>query len=173
MPASKIKDFELCLFDTQGSVIGGANHEFIFSPRLDNLEMSFCSLMVCFRSLPYPFLISSLAHDSTTAQALINSSDDIASDPNIRVIALFDNEEVGSVTAHGAGSNLLSVTLQRLTATRIGEGKLSFTAFEEALQKSYLISADMAHAVHPNYRSVGGRWDEMKCELVGFVWIDG
>ncbi|RUS19472.1 aminopeptidase I zinc metalloprotease-domain-containing protein [Endogone sp. FLAS-F59071] len=160
---SKIKDFELCLFDTQGSVIGGANYEFIFSARLDNLEMSFCSLTVYFRSLPHSFFILSLAHDSTTTQALINSSDDISSDPNIRIIALFDNEEVGSVTAHGAGSDLLPVTLRRLAATRIGEWKPSPTAYEEALQKSYLISADMAHAVHPNYRSV----------VCGFVWIDG
>ncbi|RUP49756.1 peptidase M18 [Jimgerdemannia flammicorona] len=125
---SKIKDFELCLYDTQDSVIGGACNEFIFSPRLDNLEMSFCSVT-----------------------ALINTSNDLALEPNIRLIALFDNEEVGSNTAHGANSNLLPATLRRLTATHIGNAEPSATAFEEALHKSYLISADMAHAVHPNY----------------------
>ncbi|KAL1915556.1 uncharacterized protein VTP21DRAFT_6680 [Calcarisporiella thermophila] len=128
---NQIKDFELCLYDTQPPCIGGAANEFIFSPRLDNLNMSYCSLM-----------------------ALINSSQspqNLSSDPNIRVIALFDNEEVGSLTAHGANSNLLATTIERLALLDI-EGKTrSPTALQEALVKSYLISADMAHAVHPNY----------------------
>ena len=41
-----IKDFELSVVDTQKSTIGGVYNEFIFSPRLDNLLMSFCSLRV-------------------------------------------------------------------------------------------------------------------------------
>ncbi|ORX52733.1 peptidase M18, aminopeptidase I [Hesseltinella vesiculosa] len=121
-----IRDFELALYDTQGSTVGGACNEFIFSPRLDNLEMSFCSI----RAL-------------TEAQGLENDS-------NIRLVVLFDNEEVGSVTAHGAGSNLLPATLQRLAQTTI-QGQPSATAFEESLHKSVLVSADMAHAIHPNY----------------------
>jgi aspartyl aminopeptidase len=64
---------------------------------------------------------------------------------------LFDNEEIGSTTAHGANSNLLPSTLKRLTAMKIGSDNISATAFEESLHKSYLISADMAHAIHPNY----------------------
>lgn len=45
--ADDICDFELQLCDTQPSVIGGAMKEFVFSGRLDNLCMSFCSLKVC------------------------------------------------------------------------------------------------------------------------------
>ena len=44
--AESIADFELCLFDTQPSVLGGLFKEFIFSPRLDNLMMSYCSIQV-------------------------------------------------------------------------------------------------------------------------------
>ncbi|KAI8385029.1 peptidase M18 [Radiomyces spectabilis] len=123
----QIRDFELALYDTQKSTIGGACNEFIFSPRLDNLEMSFCSI-----------------------KALVEAQD-IANDTNIRLVALFDNEEIGSLTAHGADSNLLPSTLQRLVATELGDEKVSATAFEEAMHKSILVSADMAHAIHPNY----------------------
>ena len=44
--AEEMRDFELCLYDTQPSQIGGIANEFIYSPRLDNLMMSFCSLTV-------------------------------------------------------------------------------------------------------------------------------
>jgi aspartyl aminopeptidase len=94
----KILDFELCLYDTQPSAIGGAYNEFIFSGRLDNLMMSFCSIEALIRSL--------------------KNSESLANDPNIRLVSLFDNEEVGSNTAHGADSNLLPSTFERLsTAT--------------------------------------------------------
>ncbi|ORY92340.1 peptidase M18 [Syncephalastrum racemosum] len=124
---SQIRDFELALFDTQGATIGGACNEFIFSPRLDNLEMSYCSI-----------------------QALIQAKG-IENDTNVRLAALFDNEEIGSVSAHGADSNLLPSVLQRLACTELLGDKVSPTAFEEAMHKSVLVSADMAHAIHPNY----------------------
>ncbi|CAO3697123.1 hypothetical protein CU097_012818 [Rhizopus azygosporus] len=126
---SQIRDFELAVYDTQKSTIGGACNEFIFSPRLDNLEMSFCAI-----------------------KALI-AAQDIDNDTNIRIAALFDNEEIGSQTAHGADSNLLPVTLQRLANTEVihATKEISSTAFEEAIHKSILVSADMAHAIHPNY----------------------
>ncbi|KAI7866672.1 peptidase M18 [Spinellus fusiger] len=123
----QIRDFELALYDTQPSTVGGACNEFIFSPRLDNLEMSYCSI-----------------------QAIINAKD-LEKDTNIRLVALFDNEEIGSQTAHGADSNLLPSTLQRLTSTQVLNTETSHTAFEESMHKSFLVSADMAHAVHPNY----------------------
>ncbi|KAJ3056885.1 hypothetical protein HK097_003045 [Rhizophlyctis rosea] len=126
---SEIGDFELCLYDTQPSTIGGAQNEFIYSARCDNLIMSYCSL-----------------------SALINSTagTSLKSDPNIRLITLFDNEEIGSVSAYGADSNLLEITVRRLSslgapATPVDE------SFAKAMSRSLLISADMAHAQHPNY----------------------
>jgi aspartyl aminopeptidase len=63
----------------------------------------------------------------------------------IAVIALFDHEEVGSESAAGAGSAVLPRLLERLVPDR--------EAFHQACARSSCISADMSHAVHPNYAS--------------------
>lgn len=61
----------------------------------------------------------------------------------ISVVALFDHEEVGSDSAAGAGSAVLPRILERLVGDR--------EAFHQACARSTCVSADMAHAVHPNY----------------------
>lgn len=130
---SQIVDFELILYDTQKSCLGGINDEFILSARLDNLNMTFCSVKG---------LIASAA-----ATPLDN-------DASIRLVACFDHEEIGSLSAHGADSNLLPAVLRRLSVlpgTASTEDLAASTAFEQTLSTSFLLSADMAHAVHPNY----------------------
>lgn len=83
---SQIHDFELSLFDCQLSTIGGALNEFVFSARLDNLFSSFCAV---------EGLIASVKEENW------------GGDGRISMIALFDNEEVGSVSAYGAESNFI------------------------------------------------------------------
>ncbi len=132
-----VVDFELVLYDTQKSCLGGLHNEFIFSPRLDNLGMTYCSVMG---------LIASVA-----------AADSLADEPAIRLISCFDHEEIGSLSAQGANSNLLPAILRRLSvvpaaATGSGDaGSVSSTAFEQTCSTSFLVSADMAHSVHPNY----------------------
>ncbi|KAL8968989.1 MAG: hypothetical protein Q9183_002208 [Haloplaca sp. 2 TL-2023] len=127
--ATSIVDFELVLYDTQKACIGGLNDELIFSARLDNLGMSYCSTM-------------GLINSVSSASALEKES-------SIRLISLFDHEEIGSETAQGADSNFLPAVLRRLSV--IGPGGDSETAHEQTLATSFLVSADMAHSVHPNY----------------------
>lgn len=66
---------------------------------------------------------------------------------SVSVYALFDNEEIGSSTKQGAGSTFLSDVLHRI---HIGMGR-SEDEFYACLNASFMVSADNAHAVHPNH----------------------
>ncbi|XP_023767638.1 probable aspartyl aminopeptidase [Lactuca sativa] len=124
-----IASIELNICDTQPSCLGGANNEFIFSGRLDNLASSFCAL-----------------------KALVDSSGpkDLSDEHAIRMVALFDNEEVGSDSVQGAGAPTMFQAMRRiidcLANQCVREG-----VFERAIRQSFLVSADMAHGVHPNF----------------------
>jgi aspartyl aminopeptidase len=139
-----VVDFECVLYDTQPSCMGGINNELIFSARLDNLEMTYCSAMG---------LIESLQESSA-----------LEDESSIRLIACFDHEEIGSLTAQGAHSNLLPAVVRRLSVlpahhdsgsdtsyVAIGSEHELATVYEQTLSTSFLISADMAHSVNPNY----------------------
>ncbi|CAM9168041.1 unnamed protein product [Phaeothamnion confervicola] len=65
------------------------------------------------------------------------------------MLALFDHEEVGSNSAPGAGGTLLPEAFRRITRALASNG--GEEALEMALRRSYIVSADMAHALHPNY----------------------
>ena len=141
----EILDFELVLYDTQAPCIGGLNDEFIFSARLDNLGMTFCAVEGIIQSVASP---SSLKDD-----------------PTIRLIACFDHEEIGSTSAQGADSNMLPAVLRRLSCIpgsgarsdsdksydKINGSDDTSTSYEQSLSRSFLVSADMAHSVNPNY----------------------
>ena len=75
-------------------------------------------------------------------KALVNSKENKVT----KVMICIDNEEIGSLTAEGSNSTLLNNILERIT---IGLGK-DREEYYRALSKSIMISADLAHAVHPN-----------------------
>ncbi|KAL6076632.1 Aspartyl aminopeptidase, variant 2 [Balamuthia mandrillaris] len=128
--ASQICDFDLSVCDTQPSCVGGAFNEFIFSPRLDNLLMSYTSLMGLLESL---------------------KGDSLNEEKRIRLVALFDNEEIGSQSAYGAASNMMQQVLERIMTSLQKDKGASSDHHQRAFAQSYLISADMAHGIHPCY----------------------
>lgn len=130
---SEIEDFELILYDFAASTLGGVRDEFVFSGRLDNLTSCFTGL-----------------HG-----LLLSSDESLAAETGIRLLACFDHEEVGSSSAQGADSNFLPNIIERLSSA------VSYTTTDDKLKgknflletyaKSFFLSSDVAHAVHPNY----------------------
>ena len=114
--------FDLMAYDAQPSGRLGSRGEFLSAPRLDNLA----SCHACIAAL--------LSAGSSSAAT--------------RVVALFDHEEVGSRSAAGAGGSLLRDGLARIAG---GFKDAGGDALPRALARSVLVSADMAHAVHPNH----------------------
>jgi aspartyl aminopeptidase len=119
-----ILGFDLCSWDLQNACSWGANDEFIASGRLDNLAMCHAGLLGLLRA---------------TAAG--------APPAHTPVLILFDHEEVGSQSATGADGSLLPDVLERIHAAH-GGGREGFL---RACSRSFLVSADMAHALHPNY----------------------
>ena len=117
-----ILDFDIYLYDVTPACLLGIHQEFISSGRLDDLSM---------------------VHAGLTA--LVDAQPDI---PDVtQVLAIFDNEETGSQTKQGAGSPFLSLLLKRICNAQNG----GVDEFSRAIEKAFMISADNAHAWHPNY----------------------
>lgn len=64
-----------------------------------------------------------------------------------KVLAIFDNEETGSQTKQGAGSPFLASIIKRIAMAQGGNEE----SFWQAVERAFMISADNAHAWHPNY----------------------
>lgn len=117
-----ILDFDLYLADTAPACTFGIHDEFISSGRLDDLSMVHAGLKA--------LLLSGEQTPKTT-----------------QVLAIFDNEETGSQTKQGAGSPFLASILQRIVAAQGGTTE----DFYRSIEQAFMVSADNAHAWHPNY----------------------
>ena len=122
--ARDILSWEAMLHDTTPSAVTGWKQEFVSAPRLDNLCSCYCAL-----------------------SALIEARAQPAPGARIPVVCLFDHEEVGSQSRAGAGGPILRDLLERSVLSRGGTRE----DYHRALADSVCVSADMAHATHPNY----------------------
>ena len=117
-----ILSWDLSLMDTLPPAVGGLHGEFVFAPRMDNQAMSHASL-----------------------EALLQAP----AAPATQVVSLYDHEEVGSASSVGAAGNMLSEVLRRIAEVE-GPGAEA-GGLPRSVARSYQVSADMAHGVHPNY----------------------
>ena len=139
-----ILSHDLFLVNRQRQSVWGRSKEFISSPKLDDLQCAFSAFE---------------AFTDSESDNLTNSGH------SIPVMFVADNEEVGSATMQGAGSTFLADTLLRVTsALEVCGAKCdcfgayctnsagnSIAAYRRMLASSMLLSADNAHAVHPNH----------------------
>lgn len=115
---------DLFLYNREKGTFWGKDNEFIASPKLDDLECVW-----------------------TTFTGFLEAINSGAHERVIPVHCVFDNEEVGSRTMQGADSTFLYDTLQRICLSLNNEAQ----HYYKAVAKSLMLSADNAHAVHPNY----------------------
>lgn len=117
-----ILDYDLYLYNMERPEIIGLDSSMLASPRLDNL---------------------------TSVSAMITGIKkcDQVPENTVDAMMVFDNEEVGSLSKQGADSDLLPMLIDKIGKAFCGDG------FEKSgiLAKSFLLSADVAHANHPNY----------------------
>ncbi|MGH9213923.1 MAG: M18 family aminopeptidase [Acidimicrobiales bacterium] len=121
--AADVLGWELMLHDLTPASLVGRDHEMIGSSRLDNLASCWAAI-----------------------EALVDIGPRLVGGP-VPVVCLFDHEEIGSTSDRGAGSSMLPVLLERTVLARGGDRE----ALHRALARSACVSADMAHALHPNY----------------------
>lgn len=117
-----ILDTELFLYNRMKGSIWGLDDEFFSSPKIDDLQCAY-----------------------TAVKAFIDASE--SSSNKIQMVALFDNEEVGSGTKQGADSDFLSQTITRINVA------LGLDYEDQCISKanSFMVSADNGHSIHPNY----------------------
>ncbi len=113
----KIISHDLYLYNREEPRCFGKNGEFILSPRLDDLACVYISLV-----------------------AFLSQKENSGA---VRVLAVFNNEEVGSSTKQGANSTFFESTLEKIAG--------NIQKYSAMLENSFIISADNAHARHPNH----------------------
>ncbi len=93
------------------------------------------------------FISSSRLDDLSMVYSGIKAISNSKIKNSTNVMVCFDNEEVGSTTKQGANSPMLLSILERI-AFNLGKNK---DDFYRAISKSFIISCDLGHALHPNY----------------------
>ncbi|RFU25886.1 hypothetical protein B7463_g10455, partial [Scytalidium lignicola] len=127
---STIIGWELELYDSQPAQVAGLDKEFITGGRIDDKLCSWAAM---------EGLIAS------------TSGSPSSSDGIIKLVAVFDDEEIGSLLRQGARGNFLPSTIERITENFTKDGTSSANVLAQTYANSFLISADVTHAVNPNF----------------------
>ncbi|KZF20388.1 aspartyl aminopeptidase [Xylona heveae TC161] len=138
---STIVNWELELFDTQPAQVGGLDKEFIFAGRIDDKLCSYAAfeaLLLSTSSSSSPYSYGGGPDESGV----------------IKVLGLFDDEEIGSELRQGAFGNFLPSVLERALEGLAGPETFGSNLISQAYANSFLVSADVTHAVNPNFLQV-------------------
>lgn len=127
---SDIISHDLFVYNRDKGRVCGVSDELIVSPRLDDLQCVHASL-----------------------RGFLDSPENKNA---VKVLAVFDNEEVGSETKQGAASSILHDTLKKIAGSE--------EKYYSMLENSFMISADNAHALHPNHPELS---DKENAPLLG------
>ena len=139
--AAGVKEGDICaqelfLYSRSQGSIWGAEEEFVSSGRLDDLQWAYAGLMGFVESGDHRLKeMDGSVYDTWQAGGVVP------------VYCMLDNEEVGSGTKQGAASTFLKDVLTRINLAAGG----SEEEYLRALAGSFMVSADNAHALHPNY----------------------
>jgi aminopeptidase I len=125
---SSIVNWELELFDTQPAQTGGLDKEFIFAGRIDDKLCSWAAV------------------EGLLASASMTPADDGV----VKLVGLFDDEEIGSLLRQGARGNFLPSVIERISESFSSNGS-SANILSQTYANSFLVSADVTHAIHPNF----------------------
>lgn len=126
---SSILEWELELFDIQPAQLGGLEKDLIFAGRIDDK-------LCCYA-----------AHHGLLA------SDENQSTGIVKMVGMFDDEEIGSELRQGAKSNFMSSVIERITEA-FATGSYGPNLLSQTVANSFLVSSDVIHAVNPNFLNV-------------------
>ena len=115
---------DLFLYNKEKGLVWGKDKEFVSSPKLDDLECAYASVVAIKDQEP---------------------------NNNLNIAVVFNNEEVGSRSTTGAASNILEGLFKKVVE------KLELGEVEEVVKNSLIVSADNAHAIHPNHPEIADR----------------
>ncbi|EWC47497.1 hypothetical protein DRE_00465 [Drechslerella stenobrocha 248] len=126
--ASDIADWELELFDTQPAALIGLDQELLSACRIDDKICSWAAL-----------------------EGLIYAADAVTSGSTVALAGFFDDEEIGSRLRQGAAGNYMPSTVERIVECFGSAGR---NVMGMTYANSFLLSADVTHAVNPNFEYV-------------------
>ena len=147
-----ILDFDIIVYNPEDPAFVGAEGELLSCPRLDNITSCF--------ALVEGISAGKAKEAGKNGKKSADAKKTTTVEEGVNLIALFDNEEIGSGTKQGADSALLEGILERIYDS-IGE---SGTDLDSDIHRGFLLSVDVAHALHP---AKPEKFDRENCMLMG------
>ncbi|CAK9213609.1 unnamed protein product [Sphagnum troendelagicum] len=137
---NEIADFDLGVYDTQPGTLGGVRNDFVFAGRLDNLASAYCALSA---------LLDTCAEPSS-----------LMDETSIYMVALFNSGKLVADSSQGAGPQAMLQTMTHVAQWSARDSD-SEANVDQAMRRSFIVSADMVHGLHPSQVNTSGANEEV------------